>query len=197
MHNIRNFVGILAAVTLMCGAVSVDAAQLPNPRGASNGSGVRATATTDSETVQRSGTRSLNSRGGATVSRVGTRGAIVSSAMRGGSTVARSANSTTSSRAAVVRTAKAPTTVSRAAKNTSGSRSSLARATAVFTDVSKIGGGYAGCRDAYATCMDQFCATANDKYRRCFCSSRFTDFSDTEAALDQAKTLLMRLKIIT
>ena len=194
MHNIRNFVGILTAVTLMCGAVSVDAAQSPNPRGASNGSGVRATATTDSETVQRSGTRSLNPRGGATVSRVGTRGAIVSSAMRGGSTVARSANSTTSSRAAVVRSAKAPTAVSRAAKNTSGSRSSMARATAVFTDVSKIGGGYAGCRDAYATCMDQFCATANDKYRRCFCSSRFTDFSDTEAALDQAKTLLMRFE---
>ena len=196
MHNIRNFVGILTAVTLMCGAVSVNAAQSPNPRGTTNASGVRATASTDSATVQRSASRSLNSRGGSTVSRVGTRGAIVSSAMRGGSTVARPANSATSSRAAVVRGAMAPTStsVSRSAKSTAGSRSSMARATAVFTDVSKIGGGYAGCRDAYATCMDQFCATANDKYRRCFCSSRFSDFSDTEAALDQAKTLLMKFE---
>ena len=169
MHNIRNFVGILTAVTLMCGAVSVNAAQTPNPRGTTNASGARATASTDSATVQRSASRSLNSRGGATVSRVGTRGAIVSSAMRGGSTVARSANSVTSSRAAVVRGAMAPvsTSISRSAKGTAGSRSSMARATAVFSDVSKIGGGYAGCRDAYATCMDQFCATANDKYRLC------------------------------
>jgi len=196
MHNIRNFVGILTAVTLMCGAVSVDAAQSPNPRGASNGSGVRTTASTDSTMAQRSVSRSPSSRSGATVSRVGTRGAIVSSAMRGGSTVARSANSTTSSRAAVVRGATAPvsTSVSRSATGTAGSRSSMARATAVFSDVSKIGGGYANCRDAYATCMDQFCATANDKYRRCFCSSRFSDFSDTEAALDQAKTLLMKFE---
>ena len=196
MHNIRNFVGIMTAVTLMCGAVSGNAAQSPNPRGASNASGVRTTASTDSATVQRSGSRSLNPRGGASVSRVGTRGAIVSSAMRGGSTVARSANSTTSSRAAVVRSATAPVSasVARSAKGAAGSRSSLARATAVFSDVTKIGGGYAGCRDAYATCMDQFCATANDKYRRCFCSSRFSDFSDTEAALDQAKTLLMKFE---
>ena len=194
MHNIRNFVGIMTAVTLMCGAVSVGAVQSPNPRGTSNGSGVRTTPTNDSEMVQRSGARTTNSRVATNVSRVGTRGAIVSSALRGGSTVARSANSATSSRSAVVRSAKGSTSVARSAANTAGSRSSMARATAVFSDVSKIGGGYAGCRDAYATCMDQFCATANDKYRRCFCSSRFTDFSDTEAALDQAKTLLMKFE---
>ncbi|MBE6458070.1 MAG: hypothetical protein E7011_04685 [Alphaproteobacteria bacterium] len=69
-----------------------------------------------------------------------------------------------------------------------------ARATAVFNDISKIGGGYATCREAYATCMDQFCANANDTYRRCYCSDRFLDFRDTEYALDEAKTLLMQFE---
>lgn len=74
------------------------------------------------------------------------------------------------------------------------SRSGVARATTVFDDVSKMGTGYATCRDAYATCMDQLCAKANDTYRRCFCSARFTEFRDTEAALDEAKTLLMKFE---
>ena len=71
---------------------------------------------------------------------------------------------------------------------------SRARATAVFTDISKIGGGYSECREAYATCMDQFCANANDTYRRCFCSSRFTEFRDMEFAMDQAKVLLQKFE---
>jgi hypothetical protein len=69
-----------------------------------------------------------------------------------------------------------------------------ARATAVFDDVSKMGGGYATCRDAYSTCMDQLCAKANETYRRCFCSSKFTEFNDIETALDEAKNLLMRFE---
>lgn len=71
---------------------------------------------------------------------------------------------------------------------------STARATAVFSDISKIGGGYASCREAYATCMDQFCANANDTFRRCYCSDKFTGFRDTENALDQAKTLLQQFE---
>ena len=74
------------------------------------------------------------------------------------------------------------------------SRSGVTRATTVFDDVSKMGTGYATCRDAYATCMDQLCAKANNTYRRCFCSARFTEFRDTEAALDEAKTLLMKFE---
>ena len=70
------------------------------------------------------------------------------------------------------------------------SRAGVARATAVFNDVTKIGGGYADCRDAYATCMDQICAAANDTYRRCFCSVRFTDFRETSERLDSALTML-------
>lgn len=70
------------------------------------------------------------------------------------------------------------------------SRAGIARATAVFNDVTKIGGGYASCRDAYATCMDQMCANANDTYRRCFCSDRFTNFRETSEKLDTALTML-------
>ena len=68
------------------------------------------------------------------------------------------------------------------------------RATAVFTDISKIGGGYAQCREAYATCMDQFCAGANDTYRRCYCSSRYSEFRDMELAFDTSKQLLQRFE---
>lgn len=67
---------------------------------------------------------------------------------------------------------------------------SSARPTAVFNDVTKIGGGYAACRDSYATCMDQFCAIANDTYRRCYCSDRFTEFRDAYDNIDAALGML-------
>ena len=70
------------------------------------------------------------------------------------------------------------------------SRVQTARATAVYNDVSKIGGGYASCHDAYATCMDQICANANDSYRRCYCSDKFTGFRDTSEKLDTAMAML-------
>ncbi len=70
------------------------------------------------------------------------------------------------------------------------SRAGTARATAVFNDITKIGGGYSNCRDAYATCMDQFCALANDTYRRCYCSDRFTDFRDMSDRMDSALAML-------
>ena len=66
----------------------------------------------------------------------------------------------------------------------------MARATAVFNDISKIGGGYSQCRDAYATCMDQFCANANDTFRRCYCSDKYTQFQETEATFEEIKSLL-------
>lgn len=93
-------------------------------------------------------------------------------------------------RSALPNTGRGSVNVSRAAQ----SRAAQSRATAVFNDVSKIGGGYAQCRESYATCMDQFCAKANETYRRCFCSERFTRFRDTEEALDQAKILLQQFE---
>ncbi|MDW2995645.1 MAG: hypothetical protein R8M71_01585 [Alphaproteobacteria bacterium] len=79
--------------------------------------------------------------------------------------------------------------------NTGMARSAnMARATAVFGDVSKIGGGYSQCRDSYATCMDQFCANANETFRRCYCSQKFTDFQETEAMFEEVKGLLQRFE---
>ena len=97
----------------------------------------------------------------------------------------------------LVRSAAKPASVRSAVGNNkkisgkaNASRAATARATAVFNDISKIGGGYGNCRDAYATCMDQMCANANDTYRRCFCSDRFTDFRETADKLDEALKLL-------
>ena len=107
-------------------------------------------------------------------------------------------NATTISRSAVAaRSARVAASPVRSAVNTKRSnvsRAAQSRATAIFEDVSKIGGGYAKCREAYATCMDQFCAKASDTYRRCFCSDRFTGFRETEDALDQAKILLQQFE---
>lgn len=81
--------------------------------------------------------------------------------------------------------------VNNKSRSASISRSATApRATAVFSDTSKLGTGYNTCREAYNTCMDQFCAAANDTYRRCICSDKYKDFADMEAALSSAKTML-------
>ena len=94
----------------------------------------------------------------------------------------------------VARSASKPSIVRSAIKQKIGgaglSRAGTARATAVFNDITKIGGGYSDCRDAYATCMDQMCANANDTYRRCFCSDRFADFRETSDKLDEALRML-------
>lgn len=102
------------------------------------------------------------------------------------SVVNNSVKSRVASKGAFVRSAvSAKKTVAGA-----GSRAGVARATAVFNDVTKIGGGYSKCRDAYATCMDQICANANDTYRRCYCSDRFQEFRNTSDKLDAALRML-------
>lgn len=169
------------------GTSSALAVQAPNPRGASSvattGRGTDSV-NTSRGTTARSAVRHADGRSSA-------RGAVVSNAARGAATVARSATPGVNVRATNARSASIPARVT-ATPNTS--RATNARATAVFNDISKIGGGYAACRDAYATCMDQFCANANDTYRRCYCSSKFIDFRNTENAIDQAKTLLMQFE---
>lgn len=89
-------------------------------------------------------------------------------------------------------------TLSRSATNnvpTQKNRSS-ARAGIIPTDVSTnaFGSGYNTCREAYFTCMDQFCATANDTYRRCICSSKLTDIQSRERALAQTSDQLQNFE---
>lgn len=49
---------------------------------------------------------------------------------------------------------------------------------------------YNTCRDAYFTCMDQFCAAADDTYRRCICSSKLPEIQKLERALEQTSDQL-------
>ena len=53
---------------------------------------------------------------------------------------------------------------------------------------------YNECREAYFTCMDQFCATANDSYRRCICSSKLSEIQSHERALEDANEQLTDFK---
>lgn len=183
MFSRIRFLRSLIAIATVCGALDVLAVQAPNPRGSSTTQNARSNDSVSRTAVTRPEVRASNVR-------ESTHGLMVSNAARGASNVARNAKvngparSATARGAASARTATTPTV----------SRASTVRATAIFNDVSKIGTGYAACRDSYATCMDQFCANANDTYRRCYCSSRFAEFRNTENALDQAKTLLMQFE---
>ncbi len=187
------FVAALAMIVVD----AVYAVPAPNPRA------------TDSESVSRQTTGDVQSRraaksptriraiGPTRITPNGGRVATTIVAVRDNATNARAA----STRTAVAKRARSATgaTNARAGKNTvsglSGlARSATARATAVFNDVSKISGGYAACRESYATCMDQMCANANDTYRRCFCSDRFTKFRDIENSLDQAMIMLQQFQ---
>ena len=163
------------------------AAPAPNPRGSASTT-QQSPRATDSVNVSRGATTRSVHRSG--VVPVSARGAVVSNAARGGASVARSATSGATIRGTNARN----TTHVRMGVSPNVSRAGISRATAVFNDISKIGGGYAACRESYATCMDQFCANAIDTYRRCYCSSRYNEFRNTENALDEAKTLLMRFE---
>lgn len=166
-------------------------AQQPNPRVNNNARNVRSADSISSASIRRSATsviaRSANTNNRQARAVVTARPATVRTAsvrsvrpVTSGTNVAR-----TASKSSVVR--------SGLKQKTSGSnlaRAGTARATAVFNDITKIGGGYSNCRDAYATCMDQFCALANDTYRRCFCSDKFADFRNLADKMDTALSML-------
>lgn len=116
-------------------------------------------------------------------------GNIISDA---GNAIIRRAFGINRAAAPVAKTNARVATVNRnTAPKSSGTR---ARATAVFGDISKLGAGYNSCRETYNTCMDQFCAGANETYRRCYCSNTFRDFRDKEEALDAATNMLAQFE---
>lgn len=212
--RIADFFKFSALLTAVCTTGALIAAQPQNPRATT--SSVVAPQRADGNAVARGDGKSDVSQ--SVVSRTATAGAArranVSGARSGavvpsvGRVSGRATTVSTSKPKADLSNARSGMNVARSAVSHSGnqgrsaanmstagiSRAALSRATAVFDDVSKIGSGYAACRDAYATCMDQFCAKANETYRRCYCSSRFTEFRDTEYAMDEAKRLLMQFE---
>lgn len=167
-------------------------AQSPNPRGINNTKNIRSQEVESNAGLRRSATSVITK--------------TVSARNRSGHAVvtARPSNATSNlkirsarpvvSNAGKSRSATGPAVVRSGINvkkaNANIARVGKARATAVFNDISKIGGGYSDCRDSYATCMDQMCANANDTYRRCFCSDRFSTFRDTADKLDAALGLL-------
>ena len=167
--------------------------------GRSSASGVSrsATVTRPSTTVSRSAAMPSSSSSNVVTGRSGTVVQTVSSGVP--TTSARSATVSRSATTNVVNGAsRSPASTARAAATNSvvglSRGAATARATAVFSDVSAIGSGYAKCREAYATCMDQFCANANDTYRRCVCSARYDEFRNTESAIDEALNLLAQFE---
>ena len=197
MNKIFRFSALIAAFLT---AAAADAIGPQNSRAATaanvapaRAAGREVKRSADENVVARStATRSSNVSRAAATQGVASRAGVVTASRnaRNAKTISRSATTMARSARSAVLPARSATNVARVGV----SRAGMSRATAVFDDVSKIGGGYAQCREAYATCMDQFCAKANDTYRRCFCSDRFTGFRDTEDALDQAKILLQRFE---
>lgn len=102
-----------------------------------------------------------------------------------------SRNATTSPRGTTTSARSAQTVTRQAARTAIKSPSRLSRAATVSQT---FGAGYNSCRDAYFTCMDQFCATADDSYRRCVCSSRLNEIKQKQRALGDAADQIQNFK---
>ena len=120
-------------------------------------------------------------------------------------TIERSASSTGASRAVVSRTANVTTPrtitrnngIARTAVNVGRSATNTNKnihVSRAATESSTFGSGYNSCRDAYFTCMDQFCATADDAYRRCMCSSRLDEIKTKQRVLSDAGDQIQNFK---
>lgn len=165
-------------------------------RSSTTGVSRSATAARPSTTVSRSAALPSSSSSNVVTGRSGT---VVQTVSSGQPTSARSATVSRSATTNVVNGAsRSPASTARAAATNSvvglSRGAATARATAVFSDISAIGSGYSKCREAYATCMDQFCANANDTYRRCVCSAKYDEFRNTESAIDEALNLLAQFE---
>lgn len=207
-YPFKNFCRISGVLTTILWATGAYCAGAANPRAVATDSGARTSRTASRVVTRGTGDSVRDSSVSTARTAVGQKKVVTGRGASGASRAAKvgltSRNAVSAPRAAMTaisRTAVRPfggATNARSAKRVSDTglsrAASTARATAVFNDISKIGGGYAACRESYATCMDQFCANANDTFRRCYCSERFTDFRDTEEALDQAKTLLQQFE---
>lgn len=97
---------------------------------------------------------------------------------------ARNGTTVSVARSATTRTIRGttPKIRARAATMSSGAL------TSTFTE------GYSECHDAYFTCMDQFCATLSDSYRRCVCSSKLENVKARERILGQTASQLQDFK---
>lgn len=103
--------------------------------------------------------------------------------------------STTTKKQTESRATTKKTVSARSAKKTISPRfnttqATRSRATVLTAQTKTFGQNYNLCRDAYFTCMDQFCATLNENYRRCICSSKLKSIQAQEKTLSQTATSL-------
>jgi hypothetical protein len=82
-------------------------------------------------------------------------------------------------------TARAAATVARAAAEDAIAESPGAYAAAPGVST-RTGAAYEKCKSSYFTCMDQFCAVKNEKYRRCSCSDKIYDLDEQQQVLESA-----------
>ena len=151
-------------------------------------------------------TNTISSRG--TASRNGTSD-VVSRTTDASSRATAARTATDTKRTTVSRTATAGTTRTgnvtqrttnaRSAQTTSRTNTNRAsiqqsQTSRATTSSKTFGVGYNSCRDAYFTCMDQFCATADDTYRRCICSSRLSEIKKKQHALGDAADQIQNFK---
>ena len=167
-------------------------ASVPSARAASS----NRTSVSQSDTASR-GARTTVARSGAPTRGATTQIASVATTTRSARTPASSRSATNTSQ--VARTASDKSVVRSATPRQSVSSARAARSPRATTIApssvtNTFGTEYNICRDAYFTCMDQFCATMNDSYRRCVCSSRLTDVQERERALGQTADQLADFK---
>lgn len=157
----------------------------------------------DANTIQRGDTNNTqktiaNTRGQDTTARSTTQRTVQrntkSAAPHRQNTVsARTATPTTTARTTLANRPRAIQKIpsARFSTNSKNTKNS-ARATITLNapQSNTFGTGYNTCRDAYFTCMDQFCGTANDTYRRCVCSSKLSTVQERERALNQSSNHL-------
>ena len=148
------------------------------------------TTSRDASVVSRTATNVANRATAATRTDSGARA-------RTGTRTATSTTSSASSRALDLRGARAPSTVT-VARPARATKTKTARS-ALTTDLKSIPTNTFDiqqneCQDAYFACMDQFCAVANDKYRRCVCSSRLETIKARERVLNQTADQLQDFK---
>lgn len=103
-------------------------------------------------------------------------------------TVTRATRTSVSPRGAITTAAANAMRPSRSAAN----KSARAATTNVATNTFNYE--HSECQDAYFACMDQFCATVDDRYRRCACSAKLDVVKNREKALGDASGQLQDFK---
>lgn len=140
------------------------------------GVGFANAAVRDTNSISRPATKNTSARN------IGTQTRQATNRQTAKTTIARSAKTASSPTSRVQTAARSiiarPTNPTRAAITTPAQQSQT------------FNTGYNTCREAYFTCMDQFCGTADDTYRRCICSSKLSEIRSRENALSAASNTL-------